>query len=166
MRLSALAQGWVVDGGDPDITSISEDSRRVQSGALFVAVPGSAEDGHGYIGDAVSRGAAAIAAERIQAIPAGVARLHVPDSRAALAAFASRFYGHPARDLRLIGFTGTFGKTSTSEILRALLAAGGGRPAVLGSLGAKFETFHDAGRGLTTPAPVELHRALRDLRDG
>ena len=63
----------------------------------------------------------------------------------------------------MIGFTGTFGKTSTSEILRALLDAGGGRSGVLGSLGARYGHFRETSGGLTTPAPVELHRALRGL---
>ena len=93
----------------------------------------------------------------------GAVRVTVPDSRAALATLAARFHGEPARSLHLIGFTGTFGKTSTSDILRALLAAAGGRPGVLGSLGARFQSFHEDGRGLTTPAPVELHGALRGL---
>ncbi len=67
--------------------------------------------------------------------------------------------------LSLIGFTGTFGKTSTSDILRRLLDAAGQQTGVLGSLGARYKGFHDPGEGLTTPAPVELHRALRGLTD-
>jgi UDP-N-acetylmuramoyl-L-alanyl-D-glutamate--2,6-diaminopimelate ligase len=67
----------------------------------------------------------------------------------------------PAKRLHLIGFTGTFGKTSTSEILRALLTAGGTRTAVVGSLGVRYEDVRIDSGGLTTPAPPELHRALR-----
>ena len=163
MRLSALLDGFSANTTDPDITAITEDSRRVTPGTLFVAITGTAEDGHAYVADAIARGAVAIVAERDDGIPAGAVRVTVPDSRAALATLAARFHGEPARSLHLIGFTGTFGKTSTSDILRALLAAAGGRPGVLGSLGARFQSFHEDGRGLTTPAPVELHGALRGL---
>jgi UDP-N-acetylmuramoyl-L-alanyl-D-glutamate--2,6-diaminopimelate ligase len=165
MLLSELAAGYEIDGpSNPDIIGITEDSRRITPGMLFVAVRGTREDGHAYIADAVRRGAAAVAAEDAPtSLPTTVVR--VSSSRRALADFAARFWGHPARDLKLIGFTGTFGKTSTSAILRDLLAAGGARPGVLGSLGARYQDFHDDAGGLTTPAPLEMHRALRGLRD-
>jgi len=165
MRLSELVTGFqiVPAGADPEITAITEDSRRVRPGALFVAVPGTLLDGHAYIADAVSRGAAAIVAERTGAIPPGVPVVRVPSSRAGLALLAARFHRPAASTLSLVGFTGTFGKTSTSEILRALLDASGARTGVLGSLGARYRDFYDPGHGLTTPAPVELHRALRGL---
>ena len=145
------------------IAGLSEDSRRIERGMLFVAVPGTALDGHAYIGDAVARGAAAIVAERTGAIPAGVPVIRVPSSRDALALLAARYFSTTSTPLSLIGFTGTFGKTSTSDILRRLLDATGQQTGVLGSLGARYKGFHDPGEGLTTPAPVELHRALRGL---
>jgi len=165
MRLSALLAGFHITPAhaDPDITGITEDSRRVGPGMLFVAVPGTSLDGHAYIADAVTRGAAAVVAERTGAIPQGVPVVRVPSSRAALAVLAARFFATTHTRLSLIGFTGTFGKTSTSEILRALLDAGGARTGVLGSLGAQYGGFYDAGSELTTPAPVELHGALRRL---
>jgi UDP-N-acetylmuramoyl-L-alanyl-D-glutamate--2,6-diaminopimelate ligase len=165
MRLSQLVDGFPVTppDADPDINGITEDSRRVGAGTVFVAIPGTSLDGHAYISEAVKRGAAAIVAERTGTIPLGVPVVRVPSSRAALAVFAARYYGTANIDLSLIGFTGTFGKTSTSEMLRAMLEAGGERTAVLGSLGARYGGFHDLGTGLTTPAPVELHRALRGL---
>ena len=165
MRLSQLVSGFSITppGADPEIAGLSEDSRRIERGMLFVAVPGTALDGHAYIGDAVARGAAAIVAERTGAIPAGVPAVRVPSSRDALALLASRYFSTTSSPLSLIGFTGTFGKTSTSDILRRLLDAAGQQTGVLGSLGARYKGFHDPGEGLTTPAPVELHRALRGL---
>src|SRR3954468_12089065 len=132
MRLSQLAEGFVIEppDADPLVSGITEDSRRVSPGTLFVAVPGRSLDGHAYIADAVSRGAAAIVAERTGAIPAGVPSVRVPSSRAALALLAARFFGTTPTgltNLSVIGFTGTFGKTSTSDILRVLLEAGGAR---------------------------------------
>jgi UDP-N-acetylmuramoyl-L-alanyl-D-glutamate--2,6-diaminopimelate ligase len=170
MRLSELVAGFSIapHGADPEITGLSEHSGRIGPGMLFVAVRGTALDGHAYIGDAVTRGAAAIVAESTGAIPEGVPTVRVPSSRAALALLAARYFnttGPTRAPLSLIGFTGTFGKTSTSDILRQLLDAGGQRTGVLGSLGARYSNFFDAGEGLTTPAPVELHRALRGLAD-
>jgi UDP-N-acetylmuramoyl-L-alanyl-D-glutamate--2,6-diaminopimelate ligase len=167
MRLSALTSGIgsPLSQSDPEIAGLTEDSRRVTPGMLFVAVPGRALDGHAYIADAVARGASGVVAERVGSAPPGVPVVRVSSARDALAALAARFYGSPGAELRLIGFTGTFGKTSTSEILRSLLEAGGTRTGLLGSLGARYRAFRDPGRGLTTPAPVELHRALRGLKD-
>ena len=167
MRLSELAAGFPISpaNADPEITGVTEDSRRVGSGMMFVAVAGTSLDGHAYIAEAVARGAAAIVAERTGAIPPGVPIVRVPSSRAALAVLAARYAGTTARRPAIIGFTGTFGKTSTSEILRDLLDADGVRAGVIGSLGARYDQFSQAGNGLTTPAPVELHGMLRDLRD-
>ena len=167
MRLSQLVSGFTVTppDADPEIVGLSEDSRRIERGMLFVAVPGTALDGHAYIGDAVARGAAAIVAERTGAIPTGTPAVRVPSSRDALALLASRYFSTTSTPLSLLGFTGTFGKTSTSDILRRLLDAAGQQTGVLGSLGARYKSFHDPGEGLTTPAPVELHRALRGLAD-
>jgi UDP-N-acetylmuramoyl-L-alanyl-D-glutamate--2,6-diaminopimelate ligase len=167
MRLSALARGYPLGNlsRDPDITVVTEDSRRVRPGALFVAVVGTARDGHDFVREALDRGAAAVVVERREAAPAGAASIVVPSTHEALARLAARFHGEPARSLRLIGFTGTFGKTTTSDILRALLEAVGMRPGVLGSLGARYGRFSDPGDGLTTPAPAELHGYLSSLRE-
>jgi UDP-N-acetylmuramoyl-L-alanyl-D-glutamate--2,6-diaminopimelate ligase len=166
MKLSRLVAGFQVTPpeADPEISGVTEDSRRVRPGMLFVAVPGTLLDGHAYIAEALSRGAAAIIAERTGAIPLGVPVVRVPSSRDALAVVAARHYGTLDSSLSIVGFTGTFGKTSTSEILRELLNAAGHRTGVVGSLGARYDTFAHPGYGLTTPAPVELHRALRDLQ--
>ena len=163
MRLSELAAGYDILGPDTEISGLSEDSRSITPGMLFVAVHGTAADGHHYIDDAIRRGAAAVVVQHGDA-RGGTPCVRVDSSRVALADLSARFYRHPARELHVIGFTGTFGKTSTSGILRDLLAAAGGKVGVLGSLGARYGDFHDPGRGLTTPSPVELQRALRDLR--
>ena len=168
MRLSALTRGFGLraGAGDPEITLVTEDSRQVRPGALFVAVRGTYLDGHAFIGQALDRGAAAVVVERAEAVPPrSVACAVVPNARQALATAAARFHGNPAERLSLIGFTGTFGKTTTSEILRALLDAAGMKPGVMGSLGARFEEFHDAGSGLTTPAPPQLHAWLARMQE-
>ena len=167
MRLSELAAGFqiVPAGTDAEITSVTEDSRRVEPGALFVAITGTTLDGHAYVLDAIERGAAAVVVERDGCVPDGFPHVRVTSSRIALADLASRFYRKPGHALDLIGFTGTFGKTSTSEIVRALLDAAGARTGVLGSLGARYGPFRESSLGLTTPTPVELHGLLRRLLD-
>ena len=87
MRLSELARGLPLspDDVDPEITGITEDSRRIRRGMLFVAVPGSALDGHAYIPHAISQGAEAVVVERAGAVPPGVPCIRVPSARIALA---------------------------------------------------------------------------------
>ena len=165
VRLSDLARGYDIHPGgtDPEITGITEDSRKVTPGTLFVAVRGTSDDGARYVRDAIARGAAALAGD-IADGPDGVPVVRGTSARAALADLATRYFGNPASELTIIGFTGTFGKTSTSAILQQLLSAGGAKAGVLGSLGARYGTFQDPGNGLTTPAPVELQQTLRALR--
>src|SRR5262245_2565301 len=161
MRLSELI--GVHSSPDPEVAGLTEDSRRVTPGMVFVAVPGTALDGHAFVDDAVGRGAAAVVVERD--VTSTVPVVRVESTRESLAEMAARFYGLPARDLQIIGFTGTFGKTSTSDVLRQLLDASGRRTGVIGSLGARYGAFAQPGSGLTTPAPVELHAVLHGLRD-
>jgi UDP-N-acetylmuramoyl-L-alanyl-D-glutamate--2,6-diaminopimelate ligase len=123
------------------------------------------QDGHAFVRDALDRGAAAVVVERGDAVPAtSVAHAVVPSTRPVLAQLAARFHGEPGASLHLIGFTGTFGKTTTSNVLCALLNAAGMKPAVIGSLGARFGEFHDPGEGLTTPSPPQLHEWLAAVK--
>lgn len=165
MRFSALAQGLgdLEAGHDPEISGITDDSRGIAAGRLFVAIQGTRTDGHAFLAQALAGGAAAVAVGAGRERPLGVPCLVVADPRKALAEMAARFHNYPASSLDLIGFTGTFGKTTTSHVLRALLEASGVPTATLGSLGASFRGRTHRGTGLTTPAPIELHATLRTL---
>ncbi|MGQ0538073.1 MAG: UDP-N-acetylmuramoyl-L-alanyl-D-glutamate--2,6-diaminopimelate ligase [Gemmatimonadaceae bacterium] len=149
------------------LTQCTDDSRRVVPGGLFVAVRGTSADGHDYLAAAAQGGAAAaiVAATRGSTLPTIV----VSDSRRAAAIAAAAFYGDPVRSLRLIGVTGTSGKSTTVAILRHLLDDPPGSSASIGTLGvlrgASGAAFADGG-GLTTPGPVELQGVLRSLVDG
>ncbi len=149
------------------ITHVTADSRRVTRGALFVAVPGTQEDGARFIADAVSRGAAAVLAGDGVAWPAGVPvrpMLHSHEPRLALARMSAIEAG-PAPD-KIVAATGTNGKTSTVDFLRQLWTLAGLRAASLGTLGL-VAPGHEGGAGLTTPDPVALARLLAGLaRDG
>jgi len=150
----------------PSVEAITDDSRAVQRGALFLAVRGAERDGHAYLAVAAERGAtAAIVDDPTRTtLPA----LVVSDTRRAAAVAATAFYGEPAAGIRLVGVTGTNGKTTTVGMLRHLLDEPHARAASIGTLGVLVggagQPF-DGGSGLTTPGPVELQRVLRALHD-
>ncbi len=144
------------------IGAIAADSRLVTRGALFVAVRGTVADGHAFVRDAVARGAAAVVVESDVPSP-GVPVVTVKNSAQALALLASRFYGDPARDLRLCGVTGTNGKTSTSHLVRSILATRGGPVGLIGTLGHGIDTLERDPH--TTPDAISLHSWFRRMRD-
>ncbi len=156
-----------VQGALPDVVqSITDDSRAATSGSLFVAVRGSARDGHTYLPQVESQQAAAaiVAEPEATALPAIV----VSDTRRAVAVAAAAWYGEPARALRLVGVTGTNGKTTSASMLRHLLSEPGAEAASIGTLGVLVGSegrLHPGGSGLTTPGPIELQRILRELVD-
>jgi UDP-N-acetylmuramoyl-L-alanyl-D-glutamate--2,6-diaminopimelate ligase len=147
------------------ISAITADSRQVAPGTLFVAVAGLQADGHRFVADALARGCAAVVGEsgRLPARAGGAVYIEVEDSREALGRIAAALYGHPGRDLQLIGITGTNGKTTCSYLLEAVIRAGGGNPGVIGTVNYRFD-----GKVLpapfTTPEPVTLHRILHQMR--
>jgi UDP-N-acetylmuramoyl-L-alanyl-D-glutamate--2,6-diaminopimelate ligase len=145
MRLSALLDALPselaprVSGagdGDPIIRGITYDSRSVSPGDLFVALRGRDHDGHAYLSQALELGAAALLVEVTPEplAPRGCALVTVPDTRRALAPIARCFYGNPAQELRLIGVTGTNGKTSTTFLIESILEAAGIEVGIIGTV--------------------------------
>ena len=166
----ALARAGVlreVRGVLPDeLTGITDDSRQVGPGSLFVAVRGTARDGHDFLPAIADRASAAIVEDASRtSLPA----LVVADARRAAPIAAAAAYGEPGAKLELVAVTGTNGKTTTVGMLRHLLdERGGGRCASIGTLGVLVGsegTPQAGGGGLTTPGPVELQRVLRVLVD-
>lgn len=119
--LGALPDAQASGVRDVEVRGIAFDSRRIQPGDLFVAVREANGDGHRFIADAVAKGAVAVVAERAPDAPLPVPLVLVPRAKPALAQLAAAFYDHPSRKLRLIGVTGTDGKTTTSELTAQLL---------------------------------------------
>jgi UDP-N-acetylmuramoyl-L-alanyl-D-glutamate--2,6-diaminopimelate ligase len=147
----------------PAITGVAADSRRVRPGTLFCAVEGTVADGHAFVPDARTRGAAAALVARL--LPDPLPQIVVADGRVAAAVAAAVWFGRPADHLDLIGVTGTNGKSTTVALTRHLLNATGtvGALGTLGGLdGGGAALPEDA--GLTTPGPVELHAAFAELR--
>jgi UDP-N-acetylmuramoyl-L-alanyl-D-glutamate--2,6-diaminopimelate ligase len=158
-------------GADVPISAICIDSRQVEPGALFVAVPGFRVDGHDYISQAVAGGAAAVVvqADRRAKWQAAVEKdrlpaIVVPDSRRALAALAAAFYGHPGRRLRVIGVTGTDGKTTVIHLISTLLEARGHRTGLLSTVHSKVGDRLSANEyRFTTPEAPQVQALLADM---
>jgi UDP-N-acetylmuramoyl-L-alanyl-D-glutamate--2,6-diaminopimelate ligase len=162
--ISALVEGASVLGDEAvDVTSLALDTRRVEDGALFFCVPGAARDGHDFAADAVAAGARAVVVER-ELTEVEVPQVVVPSTRAAMGPIADAFFDRPSGRLDVFGVTGTNGKTTTTYLLRAMLAAAGRTSGMVGTTGvvvggAELET------GFTTPEAIELHGLLRQMVD-
>ncbi|MDD2581177.1 MAG: UDP-N-acetylmuramoyl-L-alanyl-D-glutamate--2,6-diaminopimelate ligase [Desulfuromonadaceae bacterium] len=146
------------------ISSLTCDSRAAMPGVLFFALRGSQTDGHCYIEKAVAAGAAAVVLEDAAFAPAGLPWVKVPDGRAAMGHMAALFNGDPTATVPLIGITGTNGKTTTTYLIEAILAAAGQPAAVLGTISYRFgATAIQASH--TTPESTELQSAFRKLAE-
>ncbi|MEW5739359.1 MAG: UDP-N-acetylmuramoyl-L-alanyl-D-glutamate--2,6-diaminopimelate ligase [Myxococcota bacterium] len=146
-----------------DVTSVTADSREVKPGALFVAVPGTKADGTQYAQDAVKAGAVAVVAEKPLA-GVQVPVFSVPNARKALALIAGNFFGNPARELVLLGITGTNGKTTTTWLVESICQAGMNQVGLLGTIEVRF-CGQSRPATHTTPDPVQLHRTFREMVD-
>ena len=116
-----------------EVSALAYDSRTVEPGTLFFAIPGVHVDGHDFVPQAIASGALAVVAER-ELAGLGVPQLVVARSRDALADAADAWFGHPSRQLHVIGVTGTDGKTTTSFLAEAVLRAAGWRPGLIGTV--------------------------------
>jgi UDP-N-acetylmuramoyl-L-alanyl-D-glutamate--2,6-diaminopimelate ligase len=160
--IEALAPADVVNRADVDVRDLAYDSRHVERGALFFCVRGEHVDGHRFAREVVERGAAALVVETAQDVD--VPQLVVTDSRRAMAAGAAVFFGSPSHDLLLAGVTGTNGKTTTSFLLFAMLAAAGRRPGLLGTIESRVGGERRPALR-TTPEAIDLQRTLREMLD-
>jgi UDP-N-acetylmuramoyl-L-alanyl-D-glutamate--2,6-diaminopimelate ligase len=150
------------NGPDVEVSSLAYRSSSVTDGALFFCVRGFTSDGHEFARDAVERGAVALVCER--PLGSGVPEVIVPDVRAAMPAAAARFYGDPTNELRVVGVTGTNGKTTTAFLVRALLEAAGLQSGLLGTVksvvGGREELVER-----TTPEAIDLQATFRRMLD-
>ena len=166
MRLNQLLAGVALTerrAGDVECSGICYDTRTMEPGCLFVALPGYKTDGHKYIAQALEQGAAAVLCQHP---PEGEGPwLVTPDARAALAAVSANWFGHPARDMTLLAVTGTNGKTTTTYLLKAMLE--GVLGARVGLIGTNQNMVRDevlpAHR--TTPESWEVQQLLREMAD-
>jgi len=163
--LAALPEKRVLGDLPRSVSSISVDSRRVEPGGCFVAVPGFKQDGRRFIPEAVRRGATVVVTEGEPVAGLSVAQVLVPSVRVSLARLAGAFYAHPSRQLTLVGITGTNGKTTTSYLVEALLRARGLATGVIGTI--QYVLGNETRpASQTTPEALDLQSMLAQMRDG
>lgn len=162
MKLKALLadipHGDVSGDLDVDIHGVHSDSRRIKKGDLFIAIRGEKSDGHQFIEDAVKAGAAAIVVDEKSSSFHGVAKIQVSDCRLVLAKLAAKFYGHPSRQLKVVGITGTNGKTTTTYLVSGILEAAGLKTGIIGTI-----TYKIGNRELPAPNTTPGADQLQEL---
>lgn len=161
--ISRIPEAKWLHRGNPRVTGLATDSRRVRPGDLFVAIRGGQlEDRHRFVPKAIAAGAVAVAVE--EQVRADVAAVVVPSTRKALALFAELFYGSPSRKLRMVGVTGTNGKTTTAMLIQAALGEAVGDCGLLGTV-----EYRLGGRRMPsvigTPEAHDLQRLLKEMAD-
>jgi UDP-N-acetylmuramoyl-L-alanyl-D-glutamate--2,6-diaminopimelate ligase len=162
--LDALTDKRVIGMPPRVVTGLTADSRRVERGDAFVAVPGFKQDARRFVPEAVGRGAALVVTEGEALNGVGVPQVLVPSARRALAALAGAYWDHPSRALTLVGITGTNGKTTTSYLVDALLRTRGDATGILGTIQYVVgDEIRPAGQ--TTPEALEIEAMLAAMRE-
>ncbi|MCZ6490837.1 MAG: UDP-N-acetylmuramoyl-L-alanyl-D-glutamate--2,6-diaminopimelate ligase, partial [Acidobacteria bacterium] len=149
------------------VTGLEYHSRRVSPGQVFFAIRGFAQDGNRFIPEALSRGAAVVVSESPPA-EGPSAWIQVANVRRALALAASQFYGHPSRQIKLAGITGTNGKTTAAFVLASILEVAGWKPGLLGTIDYRLGFGKKTRRRTapnTTPESLDLQKMLREIAD-
>lgn len=168
MKLSELIEKVpgivdIVGNADVEITEICLDSRKIVPGALFFCTPGMRRDAHDFAPQAVADGAAALIVER--RLEVSCPQVVVESVRRATSVIAANFNGRPADRLKLIGITGTKGKTTASYLIKSVLEAAGFKTGYIGTVGSMIGNEMIPTQ-LTTPDPLEVQALLRRMVDG
>jgi len=149
-----------------EITDVIYDSRKVKEGCLFVCIPGAKADGHIYAADAVRAGAAALLVERETALPEGVdvTVIRVEDTRYAMAFVSAAYFGHPAKQMKIIGITGTKGKTTSTYLVKSILEQAGRKVGLIGTIEIIIGETHIHAEN-TTPQSYLIQKYFRLMAD-
>ncbi len=164
-RLISLTKPIVIDGHEPEIIGkLTQDSRNVQKGSVFMAVKGTNVDGHDFIKEAAQRGASVVICEELNFTPQNVSVLKVDETRPLVGLLAQAFEGYPANKLTVIGITGTNGKTTTATLIYQVLQKLGVKTSLLGTVTKRIGGEKLPSR-LTTADPIEIARDMRQMVD-
>lgn len=168
MTLGKLLEGVnvvsTIGSIDVQVNNVCIDSRKVRSGDMFICIPGNIVDGHRFAEDSAANGASVIVCERPPECQLNAAIVVVDDARKSLALIAANFYGNPARELKLIGITGTNGKTTTTYLVKCILDSAGKKTGLIGT-NQNLAGDEVLPASHTTPDCLELHSLLRKMRD-
>lgn len=163
--LSAITPLEVIGSVDKEINLLTPDSRRVEAGAMFVAVRGTVVDGHSFIPVVSTTGVAAIVCEQLpQLLESGITYIKVENSAVALGYLASEWYGNPSRELNLVGVTGTNGKTTTATLIYEMARLMGNKAGLLSTV-RNYVDDKPYATTQTTPDPLTINRLLREMVD-
>lgn len=166
MILKSLLNGLdyeVIKGNEESkIQDIRYDNRKIEQGDIFVCVKGFKVDGHSFIGDAVKRGASVIIVQEDVNIPEDITIIKVKDTRKALAVMSSNYFGNPKDKLKIIGITGTNGKTTSAFIIKSILEKAGFKTGLIGTI-ANYIGNKKIDAVRTTPESYELHELFKDM---
>lgn len=163
MRLDDLLWGVDIKGrvgqGQPEITSIIFDSRKVTPGALFCCFAGLKSNGHDFVASAIENGAVAVLCERRLDLPMTIPQVIVEDARLAMALCCGNYFGNPSQKMHMIGVTGTNGKTTVTHLIKSIAEAYGQKVGLIGTVYTLIdqEMIHAE---MTTPDPFEFHELL------
>ena len=153
----------VVQGSDStEVTTLINDSRKVEEGSVFVCISGAVSDGHKYAADVASKGAAAVVVEKDVEVPENVTVIKVEDTRYALALMSAAYFGYPADKMKVIGITGTKGKTTTTYMIKSILEETGHKVGLIGTIEAiigdkKIPSCN------TTPESYTIHKYFAEM---
>ena len=153
----------VVQGSDStEVTTLINDSRKVEEGSVFVCISGAVSDGHKYAADVAAKGAAAVVVEKDVEVPENVTVIKVEDTRYALALMSAAYFGYPADKMKVIGITGTKGKTTTTYMIKSILEETGHKVGLIGTIEAiigdkKIPSCN------TTPESYTIHKYFAEM---
>ncbi|MEO1826871.1 MAG: UDP-N-acetylmuramoyl-L-alanyl-D-glutamate--2,6-diaminopimelate ligase [Roseibacillus sp.] len=164
--IATLPRASVVGSLDREILGLQDDSRKVHPGDLFIAVKGITSDGHDFVDAAIERGAAGVVLERSvhESLPEGVSSVLVPDSRHALSVLSSDWNGNPSEDLRVVGVTGTNGKTTTAFLVHRIMKHTMHRAGLIGTV-VSDDGLTQEQADFTTPGALSLQGLLARIRN-
>lgn len=168
MRLDKLLERLdyeVVQGTDQtEITTLINDSRKAEKGSVFVCISGAVSDGHSYAADVAAKGAAALVVEHNVDVPADVTVILVKDTRYALALMSAAYFGYPADKMKIIGITGTKGKTTTTYMIKSILDGVGHKVGLIGTIEAIIGEKHIPAAN-TTPESYTIHKYFAEMAE-
>ena len=162
--LNGISYSILSGSDDIEINDIKYDSRKVKKNDVYIALKGYTTDGHEYIPEAIAKGAKVIIVSKILNIVGDVTIIKVDDSRIALSYMSANYFDNPAANLKVIGVTGTTGKTTTTHMIREMLLKSGIKCGLIGSIGIKYDdqVIHTDN---TTPESYEVHKYFKEMLD-
>lgn len=160
--LERLEYEVVQGSADIEVTELVNDSRKAGPGCVFVCISGAVSDGHSYVEDVTEKGAAAVIVERPVEAPEGVTVIHVDDTRYALALMSAAYFGYPAEKLKVIGITGTKGKTTTTYMVKSILEGVGHKVGLIGTIEALIGDKSIPANN-TTPESFTIHQYFAEM---